>query len=216
MKSLKEYIVKEDSVDIEKHDKLNDIFMALEKLSDEVYELEALDAQQDSSGVGDLNDQLVTFRKMITGLYQVIDRSSKVVPMENTEEVKEAVDQELMDEVIMQVKRDCDMGDYTAIEELLMSCPEDKLRGFLSEVDESVNQDLDHLKKLAGIEEDVDQQYKDVLATRNDIKINRFLAKQPEDVAKRLTGTKAQPKIKAPRPGAYSHSTNPEFPKTGM
>ena len=190
--------------------------MALEKLSDEVYELEALDAQQDSSGVGDLNDQLVTFRKMITGLYQVIDRSSKVVPMENTEEVKEAVDQELMDEVIMQVKRDCDMGDYTAIEELLMSCPEDKLRGFLSEVDESVNQDLDHLKKLAGIEEDVDQQYKDVLATRNDIKINRFLAKQPEDVAKRLTGTKAQPKIKAPRPGSYSHSTNPEFPKTGM
>ena len=97
MKSLKEYIVKEDSVDIEKHDKLNDIFMALEKLSDEVYELEALDAQQESSGVGDLNDQLVTFRKMITGLYQVIDRSSKVVPMENTEEVKEAVDQELMD-----------------------------------------------------------------------------------------------------------------------
>jgi len=30
-----------------------------------------------------------------------------------------------------------------------MSCPEDKLRGFLSEVDES--QDLDYLKKLAGI-----------------------------------------------------------------
>ena len=86
MKSLKEYMVKEDSVDIEKHDKLNDIFMALEKLSDEVYELEALDAQQDSSGVGDLNDQLVTFRKMITGLYQVIDRSSKVVPMESVDE----------------------------------------------------------------------------------------------------------------------------------
>ena len=228
MKSLKEYIVKEDSVDIEKHDKLNDIFMALEKLSDEVYELEALDAQQDSSGVGDLNDQLVTFRKMITGLYQVIDRSSKVVPIDAqdragdeyrdakriSDSVNEAVDQELMDEVIMQVKRDCDMGDYTAIEELLMSCPEDKLRGFLSEVDES--NELSTLKRLAGIEEDVDQQYKDVLATRNDIKINRFLAKQPEDVAKRLTGTKAQPKIKAPRPGSYSHSTNPEFPKKGM
>ena len=106
------------------------------------------------------------------------------------------------------------MGDYTAIEELLMSCPEDKLRGFLSEVDES--NELSTLKRLAGIEEDVDQQYKDVLATRNDIKINRFLAKQPEDVAKRLTGTKAQPKIKAPRPGSYSHSTNPEFPKKGM
>lgn len=169
MKSLKEYIVKEDNVDIEKHDKLNDIFQSLERLSDEVYELEALDAQEDSSGVGDLNDQLVTFRKMITGLYQVIDRSSKVVPIDAqdragdeyrdakriSDSVNEAVDQELMDEVIMQVKRDCDMEDYTAIEELLMSCPEDKLKGFLSDVGNpivySTSEDLDNLKKLAGI-----------------------------------------------------------------
>ena len=203
MKSLKEYIVKEDSVDIEKHDKLNDIFMALEKLSDEVYELEALDAQQESSGVGDLNDQLVTFRKMITGLYQVIDRSSKVVPMENTEEVKEAVDQELMDEVIMQVKRDCDMGDYTAIEELLMSCPEANLRGFLSEVDESIeqSQEIKYLKKLAGISENVDQQYSDVLATKNQIKINAFLQGLDAKTATRLTGGKA--------PVSYTHLTLP-------
>ena len=41
------------------------------------------------------------------------------------------------------------MGDYTAIEEFLMSCPEDKLRGFLSEVAES--KDVEYLKKLAGI-----------------------------------------------------------------
>ena len=41
------------------------------------------------------------------------------------------------------------MGDYTAIEELLVSCPEDKLRGFLSEVDESA--ELNELKKLAGL-----------------------------------------------------------------
>ena len=54
--------------------------------------------------------------------------------MENTEEVKEAVSQELMDEVIIQIKRDCDMGDYTAIEELLQSCPEANLRGFLSDI----------------------------------------------------------------------------------
>ena len=76
----------------------------------------------------------------------MLDRAGRIVPMES---VNEAVDSELMDEVIIQIKRDCDMGDYTAIEELLMSCPEDKLRGFLSEVDES--QDLDYLKKLAGI-----------------------------------------------------------------
>ena len=65
------------------------------------------------------------------------------------EEVKEAVDQALIDQVVDQIMRDIEMGDQTAIEELLMSCPEDKLRGFLSEVDES--QDLDYLKKLAGI-----------------------------------------------------------------
>ena len=57
--------------------------------------------------------------------------------------ISEAVDQELMDQVIVQIKRDCDMGDYTAIEELLMSCPEDKLRGFLSEVEESKNINAD-------------------------------------------------------------------------
>ena len=55
------------------------------------------------------------------------------------------------------------MGDYTAIEELLMSCPEEKLRGFLSEVNEKMNKpygtmykqgvdrNLAVLKKNAGI-----------------------------------------------------------------
>ena len=167
MKSLKEYMVKEDSVDIEKHNKLNDIFQSLEKLSDEVYELENLDAQEDSSGVGDLNDQLVTFRKMITGLYQVIDRSSKVVPMDSqdragdeyrdakriSDSVNEEVSQELMDQVIMQIKQDCDLGDYTAIEELIKDIPEDNLRGFLSDYggNPSESKDLNNLKKLAGI-----------------------------------------------------------------
>ena len=113
--------------------------------------------------------------------------------MENTEVVKEAVDQELMDEVIMQVKRDCDMGDYTAIEELLMSCPEANLRGFLSDIEESKqSQDLAHLKKLAGISENVDQQYSDVLATKNQIKINAFLQGLDAKTATILTGGKAQ------------------------
>ena len=65
------------------------------------------------------------------------------------ESVNEAVDQALIDSVVDQIMRDIEMSDQTAIEELLMSCPEDKLRGFLSEVEES--QDLDYLKKLAGI-----------------------------------------------------------------
>ena len=144
-KTFKDYL-KEDSVDMEKHNTLNDIFQALERLNTEIDELDALDSDMDSSGVGDLTDQLTTFRKHIGALYQVLDRAGRIVPMES---VNEAVDKELMDQVIVQIKRDCDMGDYTAIEELLMSCPEDKLRGFLSEVEES--KDLDYLKKLAGI-----------------------------------------------------------------
>ena len=144
-KTFKDYL-KEDSVDMEKHNTLNDIFQALEQLNTEVDELDALDSDMDSTGVGDLNDQLTTFRKHISALYQVLDRAGRIVPMES---VNEAVDQALIDQVVDQIMRDIQMGDQTAIEELLMSCPEDKLRGFLSEVEES--QDLDYLKKLAGI-----------------------------------------------------------------
>ena len=161
-KTFKDYL-KEDVVDEEKHNKINDMFLALEKLNDEYDELEQLDREDTSSGAGDLTDQLTTMGKLISGLFQVLDRSTRIVPIDAqdragdeyrdakriSDSVNEAVDPELMDEVIIQIKRDCDMGDYTAIEELLMSCPEDKLRGFLSEVEES--QDLDYLKKLAGI-----------------------------------------------------------------
>ena len=133
MKSLKEYMTNEDSVDMEKHNSLNDIFQALERLNSEIDELDSLDRDDQSSGVGDLTDQLTTMRKHVGALYQVLDRSSRIVPMESTEEVKEAVSQELMDQVIMQIKQDCDMGDYTAIEELLQDVPEHNLRGFLSD-----------------------------------------------------------------------------------
>ena len=85
MKSLKEYMVKEDSVDMEKQNKLNDMFLALEKLNDEYDELEQLDREDTSSGVGDLTDQLTTMGKLISGLFAVLDRSTKIVPMENTE-----------------------------------------------------------------------------------------------------------------------------------
>jgi hypothetical protein len=62
--------------------------------------------------------------------------------------ISEAVDQALIDQVVDQIIRDIEMGDQTAIEELLMSCPEDKLRGFLSEVEESknVNEDSKTMK----------------------------------------------------------------------
>ena len=133
MKSLKEYMTNEDSVDMEKHNSLNDIFQALERLNSEIDELDSLDRDDQSSGVGDLTDQLTTMRKHVGALYQVLDRSSRIVPMESTEEVKEAVNQALIDQVVDQIIRDLDMGDQTAIEELLMSVPENNLRGFLSD-----------------------------------------------------------------------------------
>ena len=153
MKSLKEYMTNEDSVDMEKHKSLNDIFQALERLNSEIDELDSLDRDDQSSGVGDLTDQLTTMRKHVGALYQVLDRSSRIVPMENTEEVKEAVNQALIDQVVDQIIKDLDMGDQTAIEELLMSVPENNLRGFLSDYggNPSESKDLDNLKKLAGI-----------------------------------------------------------------
>ena len=42
-KTFKDYL-KEDSVDMEKHNTLNDIFQALEQLNTEVDELDALDS----------------------------------------------------------------------------------------------------------------------------------------------------------------------------
>ena len=203
-KTFKDYL-KEDSVDMEKHNTLNDIFQALEQLNTEIDELDALDSDMDSSGVGDLTDQLTTMRKHVEALYQVLDRSGRIVPMESVKEdaysddmeanlpkimkmkkalmdkgmksgdamdkacerygfdpddvseylqkknesVNEADDQALIDQVVDQIMRDIEMGDQTAIEELLKSCPEENLRGFLSEVEES--KDLEHLKKLAGI-----------------------------------------------------------------
>ena len=77
--------VNEDSVDSMKQDKLNDMFLALERLNDEYDELEQMDREQTSSGAGDLTDQLVTMGKLISGLFQVLDRSSKIVPEESKE-----------------------------------------------------------------------------------------------------------------------------------
>tara|TARA_B100000963_G_scaffold124129_1_gene108317 strand:+ start:34613 stop:35233 length:621 start_codon:yes stop_codon:yes gene_type:complete len=148
MKSLKEYMTNEDSVDSMKHDKINDMFLALERLNDEYDELEQMDREETASGVGDLTDQLTTMGKLISGLYAVLDRSSKIVPMESTEEVKEAVDQALIDQVVDEIRRDIEFGDVTAIEELLMSVPEPNLRGFLSEVGESVNEEVIRIRAV--------------------------------------------------------------------
>ena len=88
----------EDKTDAMKRDKLNDIFQALERLNGEFDELATMDMNYDSTGAGDLTDQLTTMRKHIEALYQVLDRSSAIVPMEADEgEVEEA------DEIIQSI-----------------------------------------------------------------------------------------------------------------
>jgi len=42
--------------------------------------------------------------------------------------------QEILDKVLEQVKREVELGDMTALEELLRTIPKDLLQGYLSEV----------------------------------------------------------------------------------
>lgn len=43
----------------------------------------------------------------------------------------ETPSQELLDQVLEQISRDAEVGDYTAIEELLRYCPAPRLRAYL-------------------------------------------------------------------------------------
>ena len=81
-KTFKDYL-KEDSVDQDKHDALNNIEMTLGALEKEVLELHRLDGDTDSSGVGDLTDQLTTMRKLVSSFEEVIGRSTNIVPMDD-------------------------------------------------------------------------------------------------------------------------------------
>jgi len=88
--------IQEDKTDAMKRDKLNDMFQALERLNGEFDELATMDMNYDSTGAGDLTDQLTTMRKHIEALYQVLDRSSAIVPMEQTED-NDALQKKLSD-----------------------------------------------------------------------------------------------------------------------
>ena len=74
--------INEDSIDQDKHDQLNNIYMTLEALKAEVSELYDLDGIEDSTGRGDLHDQIATMDKLIEQFHQVIDRANNVVPQE--------------------------------------------------------------------------------------------------------------------------------------
>lgn len=71
----------EDSVDDDKTDQLNNLFMSVDALKQEVEELARLDAQEGASGVGDLHDQITTMYNLLDKFDDVIDRSTNIVPL---------------------------------------------------------------------------------------------------------------------------------------
>ena len=189
-KTFKDYL-KEDGVDQDKHDALNNIEMTLGALEKEVLELHRLDGDRDSSGVGDLTDQLTTMRKLVSGFKEVIGRSTNIVPMDdkpaddklsnmmggnpldsfpsirgesvNEDDFRDGHDLGLLKQVSAQIAQDVANNDYTAIDDLLKNVSEAEMRGFLSEVEETMNKpygtiykqgvsrNLAVLKKNAGI-----------------------------------------------------------------
>ena len=72
--------VKEDETDDDKKTAIYTLRMSLENLKDEIDELADLDAKMDSSGRGDLQDQLSTMDKLVSNFEAVLDRANKVVP----------------------------------------------------------------------------------------------------------------------------------------
>jgi len=70
----------EDSVDDDKTDQLNNLFMSVDALKQEVEELAKLDTQEGASGVGDLHDQITTMYNLLDKFDDVIDRSTNIVP----------------------------------------------------------------------------------------------------------------------------------------
>ena len=71
-------------------------------------------------------------------------------------------DTSLLMKVVDQMKQDAEMGDYTAIEELLKDIPAETLQGFLSDVDEAVEEDAE-LSMMANSSDRVERVYGEIL-----------------------------------------------------
>ena len=162
-KTFKDYL-KEDSVDEEKHDALNNIAMSLSALETEIQELQELDGDIDSTGVGDLTDQLTTMRKLVNSFEDVIDRSTRIVPMESVEEAVGDSAKPIYD--LIDDLGDDDKAHANVLHDLIRYLDGDQIKDFVDEfrrvndygdgleyesVKKDESQDLDYLKKLAGI-----------------------------------------------------------------
>ena len=90
------------------------------------------------------------------------------VPQESVEEVHESIEvneehsMALLMKVVDQMMQDAEIGDYTAIDELLADIPAERLQGYLSDVDEAVEEDAE-LSMMANSSDKVERVYGEIL-----------------------------------------------------
>ena len=72
--------VTEDEIDLEKHKVIQGMRKALVIFDQAIFRLQTLDRMDDASGIGDLQDQLVTMDKLVVDMNAVLDRAARVVP----------------------------------------------------------------------------------------------------------------------------------------
>jgi len=77
---VSEDVIAEDEIDGEKLKVIGDMRKALGSFDQSIFKLGTLDKMKGSSGLADLQDQLVTMDKLVANMYAVLDRAAGVVP----------------------------------------------------------------------------------------------------------------------------------------
>ena len=131
--------------------------VSIHKMMKDISEMEGIDGWV-ASKITKASDYLGSVKHYLEGM-KFQDVELAVVPVAgdmtdamSMEAVTEAVDQPLIDSVVDQIMRDIEMGDQTAIEELLKNVPEADLRAFLSDVEESVNEEKEEKEEKPDME----------------------------------------------------------------
>lgn len=163
-KKKKKESVNEDETDDEKASTIYTLRMSLENLKDEIDQLADLDAKMDSSGRGDLQDQLTTMDKLVSNFEAVLDRAKGVVPSDLEPEAltmgEEAVDEGKMSD-IHQDAQENDRDDFIKMHSSTLGGADkageawDEIQAQMDEV-YNVNMEtneLDEIRRLAGMKE---------------------------------------------------------------
>lgn len=129
--------VKEDTEDSEKENarkmrkRITDLRFDIADIEANIGELRHLDN-------GDLTDQIGTMMKYSAGLYKVLSRAMKIVPVYEgilEDDYRDGHDINLLKAVAKQMAEDARNNDYTAIDDLFKNVSEAEMRGFISEME---------------------------------------------------------------------------------